>query len=122
MTQVRYFGPRLDVDSDEPTPSALGSKGFGLEMMVRLGLPVPPGFTVTTALTTAVRARGGRLDASERSAVTAALARLAANHRQRFIDPHGPGGRATYSASSTLVDAAAALPLIDSRRPRSEPL
>lgn len=79
MTLVRYFGPRLDVDSDEPTPGALGSKGFGLEMMVRLGLPVPPGFTVTTALTTAVRGRGGRLDAGERAAVTAALARLAAS-------------------------------------------
>lgn len=79
MTLVRYFGPRLDDDSAEPTPNALGSKGFGLDMMVRLGLPVPPGFTVTTTLTAAVRARGGRLDVDERAAITAALARLAAS-------------------------------------------
>lgn len=34
----------------EPSPSLLGQKGAGLVTMRRLGLPVPPGFVLTTAL------------------------------------------------------------------------
>lgn len=73
---ARFFGPTLD-DDDEPTAARVGSKGFGLAMMIRLGLPVPPGFTLDTAFTRGVRARGGRLDDDDRARIRDALARLA---------------------------------------------
>lgn len=74
--QARFFGPQLDDDA-EPTAKSLGGKGFGLAVMVRLGLPVPPGFTLDTEFTGAVRARGGRLSDAERAKITQALERLA---------------------------------------------
>lgn len=73
---ARFFGPTLD-DDDAPSAERVGSKGFGLAMMIRLGLPVPPGFTLDTTLTRDVRARGGRLDDAERALIRDALARLA---------------------------------------------
>ena len=42
-TWVRGFA-----EAGEPLADLLGSKGAGLAGMTRLGLPVPPGFTLTT--------------------------------------------------------------------------
>src|SRR5512136_311340 len=43
------------------TRSLLGGKGFGLADMARRGLPVPPGFTVTTEACNAYLAAGEKL-------------------------------------------------------------
>src|ERR1019366_9659234 len=39
----------------------LGGKGAGVAEMTRAGLPVPPGFTITTEACNAFYARGGKL-------------------------------------------------------------
>ena len=49
MTSVFSFGNGV-ADGDGKMKAVLGGKGAGLAEMTRLGLPVPPGFTITTAV------------------------------------------------------------------------
>lgn len=43
---VRFFGP--GVADEHPSKDLLGGKAYSLMTMTRAGLPVPPGFTITT--------------------------------------------------------------------------
>ncbi len=52
----------------------LGGKGAGLAEMANLGLPVPPGFTITTEVCTHYYANGNRYPAALEGQVAAALA------------------------------------------------
>src|SRR5881397_562940 len=52
----------------------LGGKGAGLAEMASLGLPVPPGFTITTEVCTAYYANGRKLPDGLAKDVEAALA------------------------------------------------
>jgi pyruvate, orthophosphate dikinase len=48
MTRYIYtFGPHK-TDGDASMKNLLGGKGANLAEMARLGLPVPPGFTIST--------------------------------------------------------------------------
>jgi len=67
----------------------LGGKGANLAEMTRLGLPVPPGFTVTTEACRAFLANG-RTPAGLVDEVDAAVARLEAVHGGRFGDADAP--------------------------------
>src|SRR5579883_3465360 len=53
----------------------LGGKGANLAEMSNLGLPVPPGFTITTEVCTAFYANDRRYPAELEAQVTAAVAR-----------------------------------------------
>ncbi len=61
----------------------LGGKGFALAEMTRLGLPVPPGFTVTTEACRAYLAGEG-LPQNLWAEIEAAVARLEAQTNKRF--------------------------------------
>ena len=52
----------------------LGGKGANLAEMASLGLPVPPGFTITTEVCTAYYANGSKLPDGLQAEVTEALA------------------------------------------------
>ncbi|MBI2586878.1 MAG: pyruvate, phosphate dikinase, partial [Rhodospirillales bacterium] len=54
----------------------LGGKGAGLAEMSRLGLPVPPGFTITTEVCTHFTCTGGDYPASLKAGVEKALGRV----------------------------------------------
>ena len=43
-----YFFSKGQTDGDRDMRSLLGGKGANLAEMTRLGVPVPPGFTVTS--------------------------------------------------------------------------
>jgi len=43
-----YFFGSGEADGDASMKSLLGGKGANMAEMVKLGLPVPPGFTITT--------------------------------------------------------------------------
>src|SRR5439155_10690611 len=59
MTDDRYV---YDFDEDAPGGrELLGGKGVGLTEMTQLGVPVPAGFTITTAACRAAMALGGEL-------------------------------------------------------------
>jgi pyruvate,orthophosphate dikinase len=54
---VYYFGGGKG-DGDGTMKPLLGGKGANLAEMTRIGLPVPPGFTITTEVCTAYYASG----------------------------------------------------------------
>ncbi len=68
----------------------LGGKGAGLAEMCRIGIPVPPGFTITTEVCTFYQDHGGSYPESLADEVAEQLARLEAQAGQRFGDPQNP--------------------------------
>jgi pyruvate,orthophosphate dikinase len=68
----------------------LGGKGANLAEMTRLGVPVPPGFTISTEVCTAFNANGGRIPEPVKRAALAALARVERMVEKRFGDAADP--------------------------------
>jgi pyruvate,orthophosphate dikinase len=68
----------------------LGGKGAGLAEMTRLGVPVPPGFTIATDVCAEYQAAGGRIPAAVQDEALAALARVEKIMGMRFGDPERP--------------------------------
>ena len=68
----------------------LGGKGANLAAMVELGLPVPPGFTVTTKACNEFAASGGVLPDGLMDEVASALAATEASSNKVFGDPKRP--------------------------------
>src|SRR3989442_15651491 len=67
----------------------LGGKGAGLAEMTRLGLAVPPGFTITTKACNAY-SKSGRLPPGMGKRADAALPRVNSKGGRRFGDPGNP--------------------------------
>ncbi|MER9019294.1 pyruvate, phosphate dikinase [Mesorhizobium sp. M0898] len=65
----------------------LGGKGANLAEMCSLGLPVPPGFTITTEVCNAYYANGHAYPASLEADVAVALDHIGRLTRRRFGDP-----------------------------------
>jgi pyruvate,orthophosphate dikinase len=68
----------------------LGGKGAGLAEMANLGLPVPPGFTITTEVCTYYYQNGKTYPADLEEQVNSALARLGRSLGRKFGDPENP--------------------------------
>jgi pyruvate,orthophosphate dikinase len=68
----------------------LGGKGAGLAEMASLGLPVPPGFTITTAVCTYYYAHDRSYPAGLKEQVSAALARVGRLVGKTFGDKDNP--------------------------------
>ncbi|HZT87207.1 MAG TPA: pyruvate, phosphate dikinase [Stellaceae bacterium] len=68
----------------------LGGKGAGLAEMANLGLPVPPGFTITTEVCTHFYANGRSYPDELEQQVAAGLARVEKIIGARFGDPDKP--------------------------------
>ncbi|MFD1626429.1 pyruvate, phosphate dikinase [Azospirillum griseum] len=68
----------------------LGGKGANLAEMANLGLPVPPGFTITTELCTYFYANGRAYPPELKTQVAAAVARLETAMGANFGDPANP--------------------------------
>jgi pyruvate,orthophosphate dikinase len=68
----------------------LGGKGANLAEMASIGLPVPPGFTITTEVCTAFYANGRQYPEHLAAQVTEALARVEAAVGLKFGDPAQP--------------------------------
>ncbi len=90
MSEKRvYFFGGGEADGDASMKNLLGGKGANLAEMVRLGIPVPPGFTITTAVCTEYQ-REGRLPEALTAEVEAALARVEQIMGKKFADPDDP--------------------------------
>ena len=74
----------------EDVRSLLGGKGANLFEMVRLGIPVPPGFTVTTGACNAYLAGGGAVPDGMWDQMMAALGAMEEATGKRFGDPNNP--------------------------------
>ncbi len=97
---VFFFGEGK-AEGDPKRKDLLGGKGAGLAEMTALGLPVPPGFTISTEVCNAFSAKKSMPD-GVRAQVDAALARLETSMKARLGDAGAPllvsvrsGGRAS---------------------------
>ncbi len=77
-------------EGDGAQKNLLGGKGAGLAEMSRLGIPVPPGFTITTEVCSFYQEHDGAYPESLESEVAAQLERLETQAGQRFGDPRNP--------------------------------
>src|ERR1022692_1174981 len=77
-------------DGDASMKDLLGGKGANLAEMSSLGLPVPPGFTITTEACTHFYANQGRYPESLRQDVSDALARVERLTAKAFGDAANP--------------------------------
>ena len=76
MTKWVYSFGAGQADGKSEMRTLLGGKGANLAEMSNLGLPVPPGFTITTEVCTYYYKNGQAYPAELKSAVEAALARV----------------------------------------------
>ncbi|MEK7693104.1 MAG: putative PEP-binding protein [Chloroflexota bacterium] len=77
-------------EGDKDQKGLLGGKGANLAEMTNMGLPVPPGFTVTTEACNAYSAGGMQLPAGLMDEVQAALATVEQASGKKFGDPDRP--------------------------------
>ena len=87
--QVFSFGD-AKADGHRGLRELLGGKGANLAEMCRLGLPVPPGFTVSTEVCTDFNKRGKRLSAQVKKEALSALNRIERSMGRRFGDAKTP--------------------------------
>ena len=69
-----YFFGNGKAEGHARMRNLLGGKGAGLHEMTRIGIPVPPGFTMTTAVCTYYYGHGRRYPKALAAQVSAALA------------------------------------------------
>ncbi len=93
MTQYVYrFGGGVS-DGDASTrgnKNLLGGKGANLDGMASIGLPVPPGFTITTEMCSLYYAEGQRFPESVQAEVAQGVAHIESVTGKRFGDPANP--------------------------------
>src|SRR5215212_7177894 len=83
-----FGGGKADGKAD--MKSLLGGKGANLAEMSVIGIPVPPGFTITTEVCAAYYENGRKLPEAVRPQVKAAVAVMEAAVGKRFGDPSDP--------------------------------
>jgi pyruvate, orthophosphate dikinase len=85
---VFFFG-NGQAEGDKGRKDLLGGKGAGLAEMTSLGLPVPPGFTLSTEVCTAFT-KSGAVPSEVTVEIKAALARVEQETGMRFGDAKNP--------------------------------
>ncbi|TMB52295.1 MAG: pyruvate, phosphate dikinase [Deltaproteobacteria bacterium] len=86
---IYWFGAKR-ADGRADMKALLGGKGANLAEMARLGLPVPPGFTISTEVCTYYYARSSSYPSGLKEQARAALARIEKTVGRRFGDPEKP--------------------------------
>ena len=86
---VYSFG-KEDNEGDASMRNLLGGKGSNLAEMAGLGLPVPPGFTITTEVCTAYYDNDKNYPAELEAQVEAALAKVESSMGMKFGDSKNP--------------------------------
>ncbi len=86
---VYYFGDG-HADGSGTMKSLLGGKGANLHEMTRIGLPVPPGFTITTEVCSYFYAHNRTYPPELKREVAAALAKVEKSVDKKFGDKERP--------------------------------
>ena len=87
-TMVHLFGG--DATTKERAKELLGGKGANLAEMASIGLPVPPGFTITTEVCTAYYANGEAYPDGLIAEVEDGIAHIEGLTGRTFGDPANP--------------------------------
>jgi pyruvate,orthophosphate dikinase len=90
VTQYVYFFGGGKADGHKDMKDILGGKGAGLAEMTNAGLPVPPGFTISTRACTLFQERGGSLTPAIEAENDRALTRLETLMRKQLGAPADP--------------------------------
>jgi len=85
-----YFFAEGKADGNAQMKELLGGKGANLAEMANLGLPVPPGFTISTEVCTEFYKNNGRYPEGLEDQVQEALRKVEAIMGARFGDPENP--------------------------------
>ncbi len=89
-TKNVYFFGGGSAEGNVSMKDLLGGKGAGLAEMAGLGLPVPPGFTITTDVCTYFDTHGGTYPEGLKDEVSAALRRIEELTGKTFGDASNP--------------------------------
>jgi pyruvate, orthophosphate dikinase len=90
MTKWVYTFGDGTAEGNSSLKNLLGGKGANLAEMCNLGLPVPPGFTISTEVCTAFYANNRQYPANLAAQVEAALAHVGKIAGRTFGDPENP--------------------------------
>jgi pyruvate,orthophosphate dikinase len=89
-TKYVYFFGGGKADGSAAMKNLLGGKGANIAEMVKLGMPVPPGYTITTEACNEFFRNKGKHPPSLKKEANAALARVEGIMNQKFGDPKNP--------------------------------
>lgn len=85
-----YFFSAKETDGSSKMKNVLGGKGANLAEMTSLGLPVPPGFTISTEVCQAFYDNGERLPEALKTKTLEAMAKVEKLLGKKFGDPTNP--------------------------------
>lgn len=85
-----YFFSAGETDGNAKMKDLLGGKGANLAEMTSLGIPVPPGFTISTEVCGKFYENGGEIPASVKPEVQAAVAKVEQKIGKKFGDVKNP--------------------------------
>ena len=85
-----YFFGQGKAEGDAKMKSELGGKGANLAEMTNLGIPVPPGFTISTGVCAAYYENKEKYPAGIKEEVEAGLKRLESVMKKKLGDPNDP--------------------------------
>ena len=85
-----YYFAAGEAEGSAAMKNTLGGKGANLAEMTAIGLPVPPGFTITTDICTAFYENGGKLPDWVRPKVMEALTKVETKIGKKFGDVKNP--------------------------------
>src|SRR5215207_5127423 len=86
---VYSFGGKT-ADGDGKMKELLGGKGANLAEMCKIGIPVPPGFTITTEVCAAYYEQGKKIPEASIPQIDEALKKVEAEFGKKFGDPSDP--------------------------------
>src|SRR6201991_5194731 len=86
---VYSFGGKT-ADGDGKMKELLGGKGANLAEMCKIGIPVPPGFTITTEVCAAYYDHGKKIPEDAVPQIDEALKKVEATFGKKFGDPADP--------------------------------
>src|SRR5271168_1908360 len=86
---VFFFGPEGS-EGDASMKTVLGGKGAGLAEMTSLGIPVPPGFTISTGVCGIYNAEGKKISESIWNDILKNITRLEKSIGKKFGDKINP--------------------------------
>jgi pyruvate,orthophosphate dikinase len=85
-----YFFAAKGTEGRGDMKDLLGGKGANLAAMCSIGLPVPPGFTITTEVCNQYYDNGRKMPPALLKELKASVARLEKSVGKKFGDPHNP--------------------------------
>jgi len=89
-TQHVYFFGGSTADGDGKMKELLGGKGANLAEMCKIGIPVPPGFTITTEVCAAYYDHGQKIPEAAVPEIDAAMKKVEATFGKKFGDNNDP--------------------------------